>query len=88
MQSLRRSPFGTFPPKHPVNVPYEAATADLGDNNIIDPYHLEAHGKVTVNNRDVEAFPVLKAMMEKIAGTSPYQSPTDMGGQYGWQLHY
>ena len=73
-------PVWNLPLKHPVNVAYEAATADLGDNNIIDPYHLEAHGKVTVNyNRDVEAFPVLKAMMEKIAGTSPYQSPTDMG---------
>ena len=73
-------PVWNLPLKHPVNVAYEAATADLGDNNIIDPYHLEAHGEVTVNyNRDVEAFPVLKAMMEKIAGTSPYQSPTDMG---------
>lgn len=73
-------PVWNLPLKHPVNIAYEAATADLGDNNVIDPYHLEAHGAVTVNyNRDVEAFPVLKAMMEKIAGTSPYQSPTDMG---------
>ena len=69
-----------LPLKHPVNVAYEAATADLDDRNIIDPWHLEAYGDVTVNyNRDVETFPVLKAMMEKIAGESPYQSPTDMG---------
>ena len=73
-------PVWNLPLKHPVNVAYEAATADLDDNNVIDPYHLEAHNTVTVNyNRDVEAFPVLKAIMEKIAGTSPYQSPTDMG---------
>lgn len=73
-------PVWNLPLKHPVNVAYEAATADLDDNNIIDPYHLEAHGEVTVNyNRDVETFPVLRAMMEKIAGHSPYQSPTDMG---------
>ena len=73
-------PVWNLPLKHPVNVAYEAATADLDDNNIIDPYHLEAHGEVTVNyNRDVETFPVLKAMMEKIMGESPYQSPTDMG---------
>ncbi|SEH42024.1 MULTISPECIES: DUF1846 domain-containing protein [Atopobiaceae] len=73
-------PVWNLPLKHPVNVAYEAATADLDDNNIIDPYHLEAHGEVTVNyNRDVETFPVLKAMMESILGESPYQSPTDMG---------
>lgn len=73
-------PVWNLPLKHPVNVAYEAATADLDDNNIIDPYHLEAYGEVTVNyNRDVETFPVLKAMMEKILGSSPYQSPTDMG---------
>ncbi len=73
-------PVWNLPLKHPVNVAYEAATTDLDDNNIIDPYHLEAHGEVTVNyNRDVETFPVLKAMMEKIMGESPYQSPTDMG---------
>ena len=73
-------PVWNLPLKHPVNVAYEAATADLNDRNIIDPFHLEAYGEVTVNyNRDVETFPVLKAMMEKIAGESPYQSPTDMG---------
>ena len=77
--------FETFPVwnlalKHPVNIAYEAATADLDDRNIIDPFHLEAHDEITVNyNRDVETFPVLKAMMERIAGESPYQSPTDMG---------
>ena len=65
---------------HPVNIAYEAATADLGDDNIIDPFHLEAYGETTVNyNRDVEIFPVLRSMMEKIAGESPYKSPTDMG---------
>ena len=59
---------------------YESATVDLDDANTIDPFHLEAYGKTTVNyNRDVEIFPVLKAMMERISGTSPYQSPTDMG---------
>ena len=73
-------PVWNLPLKHPVNVAYEAATADLDDRNIIDPWHLDAYGEVTVNyNRDVETFPVLKAMMEKIAGESPYQSPTDMG---------
>lgn len=77
--------FETFPIwnlalNHPVNIAYEAATADLGDDNIIDPFHLEAYGKTTVNyNRDVEIFPVLRSMMEKIAGESPYKSPTDMG---------
>ena len=80
MPSTRPSPSGTFRSNIPVNVAYEAATADLDDRNIIDPWHLEAYGEVTVNyNRDVETFPVLKAMMEKIAGESPYQSPTDMG---------
>ena len=73
-------PVWNLPLKHPVNVAYEAATADLDDSNIIDPYHLDAYGKVTVNyNRDVETFPVLKAIMEKIMGKSPYLSPTDMG---------
>lgn len=73
-------PVWNLPLKHPVNIAYEAATADLNDSNIIDPFHLEAHGAVAVNyNRDVETFPVLKAMMEKISGESPYQSPTDMG---------
>ena len=73
-------PVWNLPLKHPVNLAYEAATADLDDANIIDPFHLEAYGKVAVNyNRDVETFPVLKAMMEHILGASPYQSPTDMG---------
>ena len=77
--------FETFPVwnlqlNHPVNVAYEAATADLDDANIIDPFHLEAHGETTVNyNRDVEAYPVVHALMERILGESPYQSPTDMG---------
>lgn len=65
---------------HPVNLAYEAATADLNDVNMIDPFHLEAYGETTVNyNRDVEIFPVLNAMFEKIVGKSPYHSPTDMG---------
>ena len=73
-------PVWNLPLLHPVNIAYEAATADLDDRNIIDPFHLNAYNQVTVNyNRDVETFPVLKAMMEHIMGTSPYQSPTDMG---------
>ena len=74
-------PIWNLPVKHPVNVAYEAATADLRDFNLVDPFHLEAHGKAAVNyNRDVEAFPVLKRIMEKITGTeSIYSSPTDMG---------
>ena len=73
-------PIWNLPLKHPVNIAYEAATADLDDVNMIDPFHLEAHGTLAVNyNRDVEIFPVLKAMMEKIMGSSPYASPTDMG---------
>ena len=73
-------PVWNLPLKHPVNIAYEAATVDLDDVNTIDPFHLEAYGETTVNyNRDVETFPVLKAMMERISGTSPYQSPTDMG---------
>ncbi len=73
-------PIWNLPLKHPVNLAYEAATADLNDVNMIDPYHLEAYGKTTVNyNRDVEVFPVLNAMFEKIEGKSPYKSPTDMG---------
>lgn len=73
-------PIWSIPLKHPVNLAYEAATADLNDVNMIDPYHLEAYGKTTVNyNRDVEIFPVLKSMFEAIYGTSPYKSPTDMG---------
>ena len=73
-------PIWNIPLKHPVNLAYEAATADLNDVNMIDPFHLEAYGKTTVNyNRDVEIFPVLTAMFEKIVGTCPYKSPTDMG---------
>ena len=73
-------PIWNIPLKHPVNLAYEAATADLNDVNMIDPFHLEAYGVTTVNyNRDVEIFPVLKTMFERISGTSPYQSPTDMG---------
>ena len=73
-------PIWSIPLKHPVNVAYEAATADLNDVNMIDPFHLEAYGKTTVNyNRDIEIFPVLNAMLEGILGESPYKSPTDMG---------
>ena len=73
-------PIWNLPLKHPVNLAYEAATADLDDVNMIDPFHLEAYGKTAVNyNRDVEIFPVLNAIFEKIQGKSPYQSPTDMG---------
>lgn len=73
-------PIWNIPLKHPVNLAYEAATADLNDVNMIDPYHLEAYGVTTVNyNRDVEIFPVLNTIFEKIYGSSPYKSPTDMG---------
>ena len=73
-------PIWNLPLKHPVNLAYEAATADLNDVNMIDPFHLEAYGKTAVNyNRDVEIFPVLSAIFEKIQGACPYQSPTDMG---------
>ncbi|MBR3313450.1 MAG: DUF1846 domain-containing protein [Atopobiaceae bacterium] len=73
-------PVWNLPLKHPVNIAYEAATADLDDRNIIDPFHLEAYGEVCVNyNRDVETFPVVRTLLEKIQGQSPYQSPTDMG---------
>ena len=73
-------PIWNIPLKHPVNLAYEAATADLNDVNMIDPFHLEAYGQTTVNyNRDVEIFPVLEAMFEKIFGNCPYKSPTDMG---------
>ncbi len=74
-------PIWDIPLKHPVNIAYEAATADIRDFNLIDPFHLEAYGKVAVNyNRDVEVFPVLKRILEKITGgSSIYQSPTDMG---------
>ncbi|MBO4251394.1 MAG: DUF1846 domain-containing protein [Clostridia bacterium] len=73
-------PIWNLPLSHPVNVAYEAATADLDDVNMIDPFHLEAYGKMAVNyNRDVEIFPVLSVMMARILGSSPYKSPTDMG---------
>ncbi len=73
-------PIWNLPLKHPVNLAYEAATADLNDVNMIDPFHLQAYGETTVNyNRDVEVFPVLQAMFQEIMGESPYKSPTDMG---------
>jgi len=73
-------PIWNLPLKHDVNLAYEAATVDLNDVNMIDPFHLEAYGETTVNyNRDIEVFPVLNAMFEKLLGESPYKSPTDMG---------
>ena len=73
-------PVWRVPLKHPVNVAYEAATADLNDVNMIDPFHLDAYGKVAINyNRDIEIFPVLNALFEGIYGENPYKSPTDMG---------
>ncbi len=73
-------PIWNIPLKHPVNLAYEAATADLNDVNMIDPFHLEAYGVTTVNyNRDIEIFPVLNAVFEEIYGENPYKSPTDMG---------
>lgn len=73
-------PVWNLPLKHPVNIAYEAATADLNDVNMIDPFHLEAYGNIAVNyNRDIEIFPVLNAIFESIYGGSPYKSPTDMG---------
>ena len=73
-------PVWNLPLKHPVNIAYEAATADLNDVNMIDPFHLEAYGKSAVNyNRDIEIFPVLNALFEGIYGENPYKSPTDMG---------
>ena len=73
-------PIWNIPLKHPVNLAYEAATADLNDVNMIDPFHLEAYGETTVNyNRDIEIFPVLSAIFEGIYGENPYKSPTDMG---------
>ena len=73
-------PVWNLPLKHPVNLAYEAATADLNDVNMIDPFHLDAYGVTTVNyNRDVEIYPVLRAMFERIQGECPYKSPTDMG---------
>lgn len=73
-------PIWSIPLKHPVNIAYEAATADLNDVNMIDPFHLDAYSEMAVNyNRDIEIFPVLNAMLEGILGESPYKSPTDMG---------
>ncbi len=73
-------PVWSLPLKHPVNIAYEAATADLNDVNMIDPFHLEAYGKTAINyNRDIEIFPVLNALFEGIYGVNPYKSPTDMG---------
>ncbi|MDC4233720.1 DUF1846 domain-containing protein [Actinomyces sp. B33] len=73
-------PIWNIPLDHPVNIAYEAATADLDDVNMIDPFHLAAYGEQTINyNRDVEVFPVLNRLFEQILGTSPYRSPTDMG---------
>ena len=73
-------PIWNIPLKHPVNLAYEAATADLNDVNMLDPFHLEAYGETTVNyNRDIEIFPVLSAIFERIYGKNPYKSPTDMG---------
>ncbi len=73
-------PIWSIPLKHPVNIAYEAATADLNDVNMIDPFHLEAYGKTAVNyNRDIEIFPVLNAIFDGIYGENPYKSPTDMG---------
>ena len=73
-------PIWSIPLKHPVNIAYEAATADLNDVNMIDPFHLEAYGKTAINyNRDIEIFPVLNALFEGIYGENPYKSPTDMG---------
>lgn len=73
-------PVWNLPLKHPVNIAYEAATADLNDVNMIDPFHLETYNKIAINyNRDIEIFPVLNALFEGIYGTNPYKSPTDMG---------
>ena len=73
-------PIWNLPLSHPVNIAYEAATADLEDVNMIDPFHLDAYGKTAVNyNRDIEIFPVMNALFEDIYGESPYKSPTDMG---------
>ena len=81
-------PIWNIPLKHPVNLAYEAATADLNDVNMIDPFHLEAYGKTAVNyNRDIEIFPVVNAMFELIAGKSPYQLSHRHGREHGRQLH-
>ena len=78
---LETFPIWNLPLDHPVNIAYEAATADLGDVNLIDHFHLQAYGKVTVNyNRDLEAYPLLKKIIERINNSQcPYKSPTDMG---------
>ena len=81
-------PIWNLPLKHPVNLAYEAATADLNDVNMIDPFHLEAYGVTTVNyNRDVEIFPVLNAMFERIYGDLPLPVPHRHGGEHGRLLH-
>ena len=81
-------PVWNLPLKHPVNMAYESATADLNDVNMIDPFHLEAYGITTVNyNRDVEAFPILQSMLTKIMGECPYKSPISVGDLYGWILY-
>ena len=81
-------PIWNLPLKHPVNLAYEAATADLKDVNMIDPFHLDAYGKTTVNyNRDVEIFPVLSTMFEKIQGHCPYKSPHGHGREHGGLRH-
>ena len=73
-------PIWNLPLDHPVNLAYEAATADLDDVNMIDHFHLEAYGKQAVNyNRDLEVFPLLYALLERLVGECPYKSPTDMG---------
>ena len=80
LRQVRDLPVWNLPLKHPVNIAYEAATADLKDVNMIDSFHLEAYGKTAVNyNRDIEAFPVLRRILHKITGDDSYQSPTDMG---------
>ena len=78
-------PIWNLPLKHPVNIAYEAATVDLNDINMIDPWHLDAYGETTVNyNRDIEIYPVLNALFEGIYGENPYKSPTDMGVNMAW----
>ena len=78
-------PVWNLPLKHPVNIAYEAATADLNDVNMIDPFHLEAYNKIAINyNRDVEIYPVLNALFEGIYGSNPYKSPTDMGIEWAY----
>jgi uncharacterized protein (UPF0371 family) len=89
MPNSRPSRSGICRFKHPINLAYEAATADLADVNMIDPYHLEAYGTSAVNyNRDIEIFPVLNRMFDKIFGSSPYKSPDRHGRQHGGLLHH